>query len=126
MKISDFIKYTTKLDFKDVTIQDKTYKVYRYENKVSGIDNAVILICHESDKENPKIISILSTDTELSSKKILKYYSNRWEIETSFLYLKDRLGLRHYQMRKIKGFTRFLIIVHLAYTLLELYRARVS
>ena len=29
-------------------------------------------------------------------------------------------------MRKIKGFTRFWIVVYLAYTLLELYRARAS
>lgn len=71
-------------------------------------------------------MSILSTNTELSSKKILKYYSNLWEIETSFLYLKNRLGLKHYQMHKIKGFTRFWHIVYLAYTLLELYRANIS
>ncbi|MCT4564737.1 MAG: IS701 family transposase [Maledivibacter sp.] len=126
VKISDFIKYTSEDDFKDVTIKDKTYKVYRYEGKASGIDNAVVLICYEANKTNPKIVAILSTDTELSSKIILKHYSNRWKIETSFLYLKDRLGLKHYQMRKIKGFTRFWSIVYLAYTLLELYRARIS
>jgi SRSO17 transposase len=57
---------------------------------------------------------------------ILKYYSNRWKIETSFLHLKDRLRLKHYQMHKVKGFTQFWSIVYLAYTLLELYRARTS
>jgi SRSO17 transposase len=126
IKISDFIAYTSEIDFEDITIKDKTYKVYRYEGKASGIDNAVVLICYEANKESPKIVSILSTDTELSNKKILQYYSNRWKIETSFLYLKDRLGLKHYQIRKIKGFTRFWLIVYLAYTLLELYRARIS
>lgn len=43
-------------------------------------------MCYEGNKEKPKVISITSTDTELSSKTILKYYSKRWEIETSFLY----------------------------------------
>ncbi len=126
IKISNFIKYISETEYKDVTIKDKTYKVYRYEGKASGIDNAVVLICYEANKENPKVVSILSTDTGLSSKKILKYYSNRWKIETSFLYLKDRLGLKHYQMRKVKGFTRFWTVVYLAYTLLELHRAKVS
>ncbi|QXM07493.1 transposase [Crassaminicella indica] len=69
---------------------------------------------------------MLSTDTELSNKAILKYYSNRWEIEILFLYLKDRLRLKHYQMRKLKGLTRFWMVVYLAYTLLEIYRARVN
>lgn len=126
IKISDFAKYISENEYEDVIIKDKAYKVYRYEGKASGIDNAVVLICYEANKANSKIVSILSTDTELSSKKILKYYFNRWEIETSFLYLKDRLGLKHYQMRKIKGFTRFWHIVYLAYTLLELYRANIS
>lgn len=126
IKISNFIKYISETEYKDVTIKDKTYKVYRYEGKVSGIDSAVVLICYEANKKNPKVVSILSTDTELSSKEILKHYSNRWEIETSFLYLKDRLGLKHYQIRKIRGFTRFWSIVYLSYTLLELYRAKAS
>lgn len=56
---------------------------------MSGIDNAIVLICYKSNKNNPRIIAILSTDTGLSSKIIIKYYSNRWKIETSFIYLKN-------------------------------------
>jgi hypothetical protein len=52
IKISEFIEYTSELDFEDVTIKDKTYKVYRYEGKASGIDNAVVLICYKANKNS--------------------------------------------------------------------------
>lgn len=122
VKISNFVDCIEKSDLNVVTVKDKKYQVYRYEGKVSGVDSAVVLICWENEFGGGTPKCILSTDVELSSKTILKYYARRWEIETSFLYLKDRLGLKHYQMRSLKGFNRFWSIVYLAYTYLELQR----
>ena len=126
VKISDFVKYIQDSDLDIVTLKGKKYKVYRYEGTITGIDNAVVLICWEADSKRSKPKCIVSTDTELSSVTILSHYSKRWEIETSFLYLKDRLGLKHYQMRKLKGLKRFWSIVYLVYTYIEVYRSRKS
>lgn len=126
IKISDFVGYIEDNDLDVVTVKGKKYKVYRYEGGINGIDNAVVLICCEADSTVEKPTCIMSTDIELSTITILEYYSKRWNIETSFLYLKDRLGLKHYQMRKLKGLKRFWSIVYLAYTYVEVYRFRKS
>lgn len=122
ISISKFVNFIKANDLDVVTVKSNKYKVYRYEGKVSNVDNAVVLICWESNNPTSKPKCILSTDIELESKTILEYYCRRWKIETSFLYLKDRLGLKHYQMRKLKGVQRFWSIVYLAYTYLELFR----
>lgn len=122
ISISNFVNFIRDNDLDVVTVKNNKYKVYKYEGKITNIDNAVVLICWELGDQTSKPTCILSTDTELDSKTILEYYSRRWEIETSFLYLKDRLGLKHYQMRKLKGLRRFWSIVYLAYTYLELFR----
>lgn len=67
-------------------------------------------------------INIKSTDIELDSKTILDDYSKRWKIETPFLYLRNRLGLKHYQMHKLKVLKRFRSIAYLTYTYLKLCR----
>ncbi|SDL06071.1 Transposase DDE domain-containing protein [Natronincola ferrireducens] len=126
IKISDFVGYIEDHDLDVVTFKGKKYKVYRYEGGINGIDNAVVLICWEANSPAGKPTCIVSTDIELSTMTILEYYSIRWSIETSFLYLKDRLGLKHYQMRKLKGLKRFWSIVYLAYTYIEVYRFRKS
>ena len=65
---------------------------------------------------------ILSTDLNLRNEEIMRYYSYRWDIETGYLYCKDRLGLGHYQMRKLKAIEKYCALVFAAYALLESLR----
>ena len=66
--------------------------------------------------------SIISTDRNLSTSDILKIYSYRWDIEVGYLYLKDRLGIGHYQMRKLEAIKKYCALVFAAYCLLEILR----
>lgn len=122
IKISDFVGYIEENDIDVVTVNGKEYKAYRYEGKINNLDNAIVLMCWDANLALGKLTCIVLTDIELSAITILKYYTRRWSIETSFLYLKDRLGLKHYQMHKLKGLNRFWSIVYLAYIYIEVYR----
>lgn len=119
--LSGFIQYITDSDLDIVTVKGKKYKVYRYEGKMNGLENAVILITWDNaSNSEPKYF--LCSDVSLDSKTIMEYYSKRCEIETSFRYLKDRLGFDRYQMRSMKAIKRFWLVQYIAYGYIELYR----
>ena len=120
--LNAFVKYITDCDLDLVTVKEQQYKVYRYEGKVSGLENAVILITWDTSSPNSEPKYLLSSDVSLDSQTIMDYYSKRWEIETSFRYLKDRLGFDHYQMRTIKAIKRFWLVQYIAYSHIEFYR----
>jgi hypothetical protein len=123
IQLKDFIQHIEENDLDLVTVKGTKYFVYRYEGKVNNLENAVILISWEKEfDKNKSPMYLISTDVTLDNETIIRYYSKRWEIETSFRYLKDRLGFDHYQMRSLKGIRRFLRIQYLAYNYLELYR----
>ena len=65
---------------------------------------------------------ILSTDTSLSNEDIIRYYGYRWDIETGYLYCKDRLGLGHYQMRNMKAIEKYCALIFSAFCYLEALR----
>ena len=84
-------------------MKGKDYYTYRYEGNLKGIENAVVVFSYElngNELKNP--MYILSTDICLSNREIISYYLNRWDIEVSFRYQKDSLGLCHYEMRSLK------------------------
>ncbi|WP_052326463.1 transposase [Halobacteroides halobius] len=123
IKISDFYQYIEKDELDFVKLDDDYYYVYRYQGKVGKIDYATVLLCWKNDFSNsdsPKCI--LSTDTKLSTQTILEYYAKRWNIETSFYYFKNTLGLNDYRIKSLQGVIRFWHIVYLAYNYLEILR----
>ena len=60
--------------------------MYRYEGKLNGIENAVVLLSYpEKAFGNPKALrAFLSTDVALSVDETLSYYACRWPIEIFF------------------------------------------
>ena len=61
--------------------------------------------------------AFISTDTELSTAKILEYYACRWCIETFFAQTKDTLGFGKYQIRSVKGIERLWLLMSLCHLL---------
>ena len=84
-KLSEFaaLLSVTHSDFNLVTVKNKNYYVYRYEGKLNGIENAVVLLSYpEKAFGNPKALrTFLSTDVSLSTDEILSCYVCRWPIE---------------------------------------------
>ncbi|WP_425292361.1 transposase [Clostridium sporogenes] len=70
--------------------------------------------------KNP--VYLLSTDILLNAETIIKYYSHRLNIETSYKYLKSNLAFDKYRMRSILSIERYFLIVFLIYNFLELFR----
>jgi len=123
LKISTFIKHLDSNDLDVVTVKGKECRVYRYEGKVASFDNAVLLISYEATKDglnNP--VCILCTDIDLSTETILRYYSVRWAIETSYQYLKENLGFDQYRVRNFISIERYMLLCFLAYNFLEIFR----
>ena len=73
---------TTRSNFHLVTVKKQKYYVYRYEGKLNGIENAVVLLSYpEKAFGNPKALrAFLSTDVSLSVDETLSYYAGRWPI----------------------------------------------
>lgn len=122
-KLSEYSKTLGEEDLDVVTVKGRTHYVYRYEGAVKGIENIVVLMSwiDEFDSSKPPFY-LVTTDASLSSEIIIDYYSHRWEIEVSFRYQKERLGLDNYEMRSLKGIERFWELLYLLYNFLELKR----
>jgi len=106
--------------YDEVIVNDTAYLVRRIDCWISGAGNVAILISKR--KKDGSRCYILSTDTSLSNEGILRYYSYRWDIETGYLYCKDRLGLGHYQMRKMKAIEKYCALIFSAFCYLEALR----
>lgn len=69
-----------------VTVGTESYWVFFYEGALNDMDRCVVLMCwNQEHPMDPKYMRcFLSTDTELTTEKILLHYANRWRIETYF------------------------------------------
>ena len=104
-------------DFDLVTVKNRTYYVFRYEGKLNGIENAVVLLTYpEKAFGNQKALrAFISTNVSLSTKEILDNYVERWSIEVFFRQCKNTLALDSYQIRSVKGIKRYWLLMSLAY-----------
>ncbi|MCF6464938.1 transposase [Clostridium sp. Cult2] len=64
----------------------------------------------------------MSTNIELDAKTIIKYYSKRWAVKTSYKYLKANLGFDKYKVHSLLSIERYFLIVFLAINFLEIFR----
>ncbi|MCY6356207.1 IS701 family transposase [Clostridium sp. ZS2-4] len=124
MQLKEFAKYINPSTLDVVTVKGKEYRVYKYEGKVSKVENALVLICYEVDGESfKKPVYLMSTDIELNAQTIIKYYLNRWSIETNYKYFKSHLGFDEYKVQSILSIERYFLLVFLAINFLEIYRS---
>jgi len=119
-KLSTYVKNLRNTSYEEIVLNDVAFLVRRVECYLPEVGKAVILISKRK-KDGSKCF-ILSTDISLSNEEILRYYSYRWDIETFYLYCKDRLGLGHYQMRRMKAIEKFCALVFSAFCYLEALR----
>lgn len=96
-----------------VTVRQRSYYVYRYQGKMNGYDDAVVLLSYpeKSFGDANALRVFISTQTELSAQEILDIYVNRWNIEVFFRSCKQKLAFDKCQLRKKKGITRMWLIL---------------
>jgi hypothetical protein len=124
IQIKEFAK---RLDLKDldlVTVGNNEYFVYTYEGRVkSGELAKIVLSWPKSAPLNTKALRcFISTNRNLSAKKILRKYLIRWEIETLFRESKQNFGFDSYQIHSMRGINRLMLIIRSLITFLMLKR----
>ena len=105
----------------EIIVDGVAYLVRRVNCWFTGFDKEVVILISKRKKDGSRCF-ILSTDTSLSNEEIIRYYSYRWDIETGYLYCKDRLGLGQYQMRSMKAITKYCALIFSAFCYLEALR----
>lgn len=102
-----------------VTVGKRQFYVYRYEGKINGITDTVVLISYPKEAfGNPIALrAFISTDTSLTTEEILNIYTNRWQIEVFFRQTKDKLAIDKYQIRKSLGIRRYWLLMSLTHFL---------
>lgn len=117
IQAKQFAHYIEPEDTHLVTVGEDTYRVYRYEGALKGLDDAVVLFAWKADQPmTPEHLHcILSTDRELSDEEILRYYAQRWSIECFFRQSKDQMKLDGYRVRQHRAVKRYWTLVQLAY-----------
>ena len=118
-QIKEFTAYIHKTDTNVslVTVGKRKYFVYRYEGKINGIDDVVVLISYpqEAFGESKALRAFISTDISLHTEEILEKYLIRWEIEVFFRQVKNVLAMDKYQIRKSTGIRRYWLIMSLVH-----------
>lgn len=102
-----------------VTVGKRSYYVYRYQGKMNGHKDAVVLLSYpeKSFGEAKALRVFISTHTELTAQEILNIYAKRWNIEVFFRNCKQKLAFDKCQLRKKQGITRMWLILSLIHFL---------
>lgn len=118
--LSKYVSNLKNSSFEKMNLNGEAYLVRRKDVYMNGIGQVTIVITKRI--KDRSIRCVLSTDMDLSTESILKIYGYRWDIEVGYLYLKDRLGMGQYQMRRLKAIKKYCALVIIAYGLLEVLR----
>jgi len=118
-QISQFARFIRKTDrnVNLVTVGNRQYYVFRYEGKLNGLEDAVVLISYPKDAFGlPHALrAFLCTDCSLSTQEILDLYLDRWSVEVFFRQAKQKLALDKYQIRTSTGIRRYWLLMSLAH-----------
>lgn len=106
-------------DINLVTVAGRKFYVKRYEGRLNGIENAVVLMSYPEEAFlNPKALRVfISTNVELTTQEILDFYVKRWKIEVFFRQIKNILAFDKYQIRSKTGICRYWLILSLVHFL---------
>lgn len=117
--INEFALYIHKEDTSLVTVGSRKFYIYRYEGKLNGMDNAVVLISYPENAfhDTKALRAFVCTDVSLTTEEILAIYVKRWSIELFFRQSKEKLALDKYQIRSSRGIRRYWLIMSLAHLL---------
>ena len=114
-KTSEIAQTIKPSDTSLVTVGGREFYIWRYEGKLNGITNAVVLLSYPKNAFGQKqaLRMFISTNVDLSTQDILDIYVSQWPIEVFFRSRKSKLRLDTYQIRSQKGIDRYWIIMSL-------------
>jgi hypothetical protein len=121
IQLQQFAKTLNQADLDLVTVGKIKYWTYTYEGKINGGHLVKIVLSwpFKAPLNETALRCFLSTDRQMSGKRLLNLYTNRWEIEVFFRYAKQNFGMDKYQIHTFKGIKRYMLLIQFAYTYLS-------
>jgi len=123
-KVSSYAKRSPNKSLTRVVLGSVTYLTFSFKGYINNFGEEVSVILSKRHHRDRSPEYFLSTDVSLKTKEVLNYYERRWQSEIDHLYLKTRLGLGDFRLRKAEGITKYLALVLLALAYLQYRLAR--
>ena len=95
------------------------YWVCVREGHLRGLRDEVKIFISKRHPRDRTPEFFLCTDTSLSARQGLGYYSQRWAVEVDHLYLKTRLGLEDFRLRSVEEIKKYLSLTFLTLSYLH-------
>ncbi|MCS6909441.1 MAG: transposase [Anaerolineales bacterium] len=102
----------------------RTYATRHRVGRLHRYPDPVIAVFSKRNRRDTRPAYFLCSDTTLSVRCILKYYSYCWQAEVDNFFLKERLGLADYRLQSCEAITRWPALVFAAYAFLQFQRVR--
>lgn len=117
VQIKEFVKSLALKDLDLVTVENTQYFTYTYEGKLKSRHLVKIVMSwpKEAVFVSHALRCFISTETALSTKKLLNHYTKRWIVEIFFKNTKQKFGFGNYQLRSLKGIKRLMLIIQVLY-----------
>ena len=104
------------IDGKEDAIASKVVRT-----KMCDVDIRVVVIRTRRKASHPyRYFCVFTTDLTLEIPEIVKYYRQRWQIETAFRDVKQHFGFDAYRLKSRKSINRFVQLSFLAASLTKL------
>ncbi len=125
-------KYGDRLDirrlrYNDTDIDAKSYSIASkvVRTKMCDVEVRLVVIRNRPKPSKPyRYFCVFTTDLTLEIPKIVEYYQQRWQIETSFRDVKQHFGFDAYRVKSRKSINRFVQLSFVAASLTKLIFTR--
>jgi hypothetical protein len=118
LQVKSYAKRFDEKDFKEIKIKargkKKSYLIVEQMVRLDKSRQVHLVISKENIDAEPKYY--ISTDTDLTAKKMLSIYEDRWDIETAHREANQKLGFKDYQLRSKHSIERFMQLVFAIWT----------
>jgi hypothetical protein len=102
----------------------RTYTTRYRVGRLRRYPAPVTAVFSKRNRRDPRPAYFLCSDTSLSVRCILKYYSFRWQAEVDNFFLKERLGLADYRVQSCEAIARWHALVFAAYAFIQFQRVK--
>jgi hypothetical protein len=101
----------------------RTYTTRHRVGRLRRYPDPVTAVFSKRHRRDSHPAYFLGSDTSLSVRCLLKYYSYRWQTEIDNFFLKERFGLADYRVQSIEAIQRWHTLVFAAYAFALYQRA---
>ncbi|PIU67291.1 MAG: hypothetical protein COS85_01295 [Armatimonadetes bacterium CG07_land_8_20_14_0_80_59_28] len=95
-----------------------TYLTYLLRGEVKGVGEVLVIVSKRNLRDKSREY-FLCTNLSLRARGVLDRYAHRYQIESDYLYLKDRLGAADFRQRSLEGINKYLTVCFVTLTYLQ-------